>query len=142
MEEETVASIARLTWRRQNLAQFEIGQLSYVIAEGLKKAASKESKNGKEDDELISAVTELIEANQRRHKAEGSRKEDEAEVELFEMSKGIVLDRLIKELAIEERLDAMIDRLMKRLLFVRGLKSIRSSASTVSPSSAKRSPPV
>jgi hypothetical protein len=34
MEEETVASIARLMWRRQNLAMFEIGQLSHLIVEG------------------------------------------------------------------------------------------------------------
>ena len=29
MEEETVLSIARLTWRRRNLARFELGQFSH-----------------------------------------------------------------------------------------------------------------
>jgi hypothetical protein len=36
MEEETVLSIARLTWRRQNLARFELGQLSHYVFETLK----------------------------------------------------------------------------------------------------------
>ena len=44
------------------------------------------------------------------------------------------LNRLVKELDVEERLDAMIDRLIKRLLFVRGLKSTTSASATVPPS--------
>jgi hypothetical protein len=67
MEEETVASIARLMWRRQNLAMFEIGQLSHLIVEGLKKAAAKESQehtNSKEE-ELVSELEKLSEANVR-----------------------------------------------------------------------------
>ena len=43
----------------------------------------------------------------------------------------------LKELGVEERLDAMIDRLLKQLLFVRGLKSITPSEVMVTPSSAR-----
>src|ERR1700730_828006 len=78
IEEETVATIARLMWRRQNLAKFEIGQLSHFMAESLRKAAAKESqerKNSKGDEELISEVEKLIEANKRMHKTEGNRKD-------------------------------------------------------------------
>jgi hypothetical protein len=141
IEEETVATIARLMWRRQNLARFEIGQLSYFLAEGFKKAAlaeasknaneSQERRNSKDDDELIAEFEELIEADKRVAKAEGARK-GEAEAEWFEITKAAALTRLMKELDVEERLDAMIDKSIKRLLFVRGLKSITSSAATES----------
>jgi hypothetical protein len=149
MEEETVASIARLLWRRQNLAMFEIGQLSHFMAESLEKAAAKKSTNSKEDaakkstnskedEELISELEKLIEANVRAHKAEGGDREEEALAELGEIAKVATLNRLMKELDLEERLDAMIDRLIKRLLFVRGLKSITSSAATVPPATAQK----
>jgi glycerol-3-phosphate dehydrogenase len=83
MEEETVASIARLMWRRQNLALFEIGQLSHFMAESLKKAAARERTSSKEDEELISEFKKLVEANVQAHKAEGDRKE-ETQAELAE----------------------------------------------------------
>jgi hypothetical protein len=134
IEEETVAAIARLIWRRQNLARFEIGQLCNLIAEGLKRAVAQERQNSKEDAELISELEILAAAKRRVAKAEENRK-DEARAELFELSKMATLNRLMKELDVEERLDAMIDRLIKRLLFVRGLKSITSTAATAPPSS-------
>jgi len=135
VEEETVASIAHLMWRRQNLAQFEIGQLANYIAEALEKAATKEPTNREADD--LSDLEKLMEANLRAHKAGGKRQE-EAGAELVEISKTATLNRLMKELDVEERLDAMIDRLIKRLLFVRGLKSIPSSAAAAPPSIAQK----
>ena len=33
------------------------------------------------------------------------------------------VDDLLKDLAVEDRLDGLLDRCLKRLLFVRGLKS-------------------
>jgi hypothetical protein len=46
--------------------------------------------------------------------------------EFLEVSKVVPLNRFMK---VEERLDAMIDILIKRLLFVRGLKSVSASSS-------------
>jgi hypothetical protein len=139
LEEETIAALARLVWRRQNLQMFEIGQLSHLIATALEKAAAKEpgERDSLDDDEIISEFNELAEANQRYDKAQGTRKE-KAGSELFEISKTATLKRLMKELDVEERLDAMIDKLIKRLLFLRGLKSITSSAATPSPSTAQK----
>ena len=34
------------------------------------------------------------------------------------------IDKLMKDLAVEDRLDGLLDRCLKRLLFVRGLKSL------------------
>jgi hypothetical protein len=41
-----------------------------------------------------------------------------------EIGEPATVDGLIEDLEIHERLDAMIDKCLKRLLFVRGLKSI------------------
>ena len=49
----------------------------------------------------------------------------------LEIVKIAALNRLMKELDVAERLDAMIDRCLKRLLFVRGIKSL--APSTKSP---------
>ena len=79
LEEETVAAIARLVWRRQNLQMFEIGQLSHLIATGLEKAVAKAAtkergeRDSRDDDEFISELNELAEANQRYDKTQGAR---------------------------------------------------------------------
>ena len=123
MEEEKVLSIARLTWRRQNLARFEAGQLSHYVWETLKNVVAEETDDiRKFDKEIMAAFDKMTEANKRTREAKGTRDA----VELVEGWKVAVLSRLLKELDVEERLDAMIDRLLKRLLFVRGLKSITS----------------
>ena len=51
-------------------------------------------------------------------------------LELVEMGKDATIDHLLSELSVVDRLDGMIDRCLKRLLFVRGLKSIAPSSST------------
>jgi hypothetical protein len=137
MEEETVLSIARLTWRRQNLARFEAGQLSHYLFETLKRVVAEESDDDmrKFDKEILAAFDKLAEVSKRAR--EGTR----AAVEIVEGYNVAVLARLMKELDVEERLDAMIDRLIKRLLFVRGLKSITSSEVMAPPSSARTSLP-
>jgi hypothetical protein len=141
MEEETVLSIARLTWRRQNLARFEVGQLSHHIWEILRRVAAEESDHiRKKDKEILAAFDKVTEATRRAREAGGT-SDHQTSVEFVEGWKVATLNRLLKELDVEERLDAMIDRLIKRLLFVRGLKSITSSGVTGSPSSARTSLP-
>jgi hypothetical protein len=140
MEEETVASLARLMWRRQNLARFEISQLASFMAEAFEKAllkAKQAEKTTEEDKELLAEFEKLVRANQRAHKAQGTSKEQKAAQELCEMAKAATLYRLKKELDVEERLDAMIDRLLKRLLFLRGFKSITSSPAITSQVAAR-----
>jgi len=46
---------------------------------------------------------------------------------LVEMGEEATVDCLMKELEVQDRLDSMIDKCLKRLLFVRGLKSISSA---------------
>jgi hypothetical protein len=101
-EEETVASIARLMWRRQNLAKFQIGQLSNQMFEVMEESIDKSG--------FARFVSELNKP----------------------------LNLLMKELDIEERLDSMIERLIKRLLMLRGLKSITSSTAIAAPAAAQK----
>jgi hypothetical protein len=128
MEEETVLSIARLTWRRRNLARFEAGQFSHYVFETLKTVVAEDDMR-KFDKEIMAAFDKLTEASKRSR--EGTR----AAVEGVEGYNVAILARLMKELDVEER------RLIKRLLFLRGLKSITSSEVMARPSSAPKSLP-
>jgi hypothetical protein len=99
---------------------------------------AEQSENIREfDKEIMAAFDKMTEANKRAREAKGTRDA----VELVEGWRVAVLSRLLKELDVEERLDAMIDRLIKRLLYLRGLKSIMSSEVMAPRSSARTSLP-
>jgi hypothetical protein len=53
--------------------------------------------------------------------------------ELAKMADTVTVACLMKDLADEERLDAAIDKCLKRLLLVKGLKSILASSSSAPP---------
>ena len=53
--------------------------------------------------------------------------------ELTELDKAATFDGLLHELEIQERLDAAINKLLKQLLMVRGVKSMTVAPPTVSP---------
>ena len=59
-----------------------------------------------------------------------ARKDLGASYELVEIGEAATVDRLLQDLAVVERLDAMIDKCLKRLLFLRGLKSLRRVSSS------------
>jgi hypothetical protein len=136
MEEETVATLAQLMWRRQNIAKFEIGQLSNRLAKDLRAAADEnpQYENNEEDDRRISWVGKMHRAKRQLEKTQEENRKGASAVEFLELT--------MKQFQVEERLDAMIDRQLKRLVLVRGVKTIMSSAPTVSPSSTKRIPPI
>jgi hypothetical protein len=115
MEEETVAIIAHAMWRRQNLAKFEFGRLFDLVAECAGAAAEESQQHSNK----LSLFEKLDRDSQDRHKTAEENRKGVAAVEF--------LDLTMKKLEVEERLDALIDRLIKRLLLLKGLKSIRSS---------------
>ena len=53
--------------------------------------------------------------------------------ELAKMADTVTVACLMEDLAVEERLDAAIDKCLKRLLSVKGLKSISASSSSAPP---------
>jgi hypothetical protein len=52
------------------------------------------------------------------------------------MADTVTVACLMEDLAVEERLDAAIDKCLKRLLFLKGLKSISASSSSAPPKRA------
>ena len=134
LEEDIVASMARLIWRKQNLS-------TYRMAEQAKKRVSAiRSELVPQPDyyslPLLSISGDMPDPEEVRageHAAEAqARKELGNSVwELAEMGSDVTIDHLFNELSVVDRLDGMIDRCIKRLLLVRGLKSISSSSSKV-----------
>ncbi len=52
---------------------------------------------------------------------------------LVEMGDAATVDSLLDDLGVQDRLDAMIDRCLKRLLFLKGLKSVSPASSSALP---------
>ena len=109
LENDTVATIARLTWRKQNLGTIRIAERAQ---------------------QRCSSIQSFPNATTYRHVENHTRRLLGDTYELVEIGDAATLDGLMKELATEERLDIMIDRCLKRLLFLRGLKSLSSAASS------------
>jgi hypothetical protein len=53
---------------------------------------------------------------------------------LVEMGEEATFDRLMRDLEVQERIDGMIDKCLKRLLLVRGIKSISVAPTSDPPS--------
>jgi hypothetical protein len=62
-----------------------------------------------------------------------ARKELGGTYKLAEIDEAATIDRLMKALEVQDRLDAMIDKCLKRLLFLRGLKSTSRPSSSSPP---------
>ena len=69
----------------------------------------------------------------RRRALEKAKEELGGLYELTELGEAATFDGLTKELEIQERLDAAINRCLKQLLMVRGVKSITAPPSSTSP---------
>jgi hypothetical protein len=130
LEEDIVGDIARLTWRKQNLATFRIAE----------RAKMRRSQINLEKVPPPDYFLDADLAERRQEEREGYRAaEEQARQELGDVYKLIdigepaTIDGLMKELDIKERLDGLIDRCLKRLLMVRGVKSLSSAPSSVTP---------
>jgi hypothetical protein len=125
IEGDVVESIARLTWRKRNLSTYRV-----VSEASARYSAIKSPKvtyeslvadyypNGRELEEGLE---------------EKARKELGSTFELAKLGEIVKADYLVQELALIDKLDGMIDRCLKRLLFVRGLKSLQTSSSATPP---------
>jgi hypothetical protein len=110
LEHDIVRTIVQLVWRKQNLATFRKVEL---VKE--RYWAIKSQRLPPESEPFIE---------------DQAQKEFGQDYHLLEIAGTATLNRLTRELEIEERLDAMIDRQLKRLLFLRGLKSLPSASSS------------
>jgi len=130
LEDEIVANMARLVWRKQNLATFRVADL----ARG--RYAKIESEKVPQGEQLFTFHTEVDpaarEAGIQAAEAQ-ARTELGKDFELVEVGEIATIPGLMKDLEVQDRLDSMIDRCLKRLLCVRGLKSISSGSSAAHP---------
>jgi hypothetical protein len=138
LEHDVVATIARLVWRKQNLATFRLAELARERREAIRSehvaAALAEKQrplrpflgSGRE----LKAAEREAAVQTAEHQA---RKELGETYQLAEIGETATVDRLLRDLGVEERLDAIIDKCLKRLLFLRGLKSLSTASSSAPP---------
>jgi hypothetical protein len=133
-EDDIVATIARLIWRKQNLPTY-------------RKADAAKARFAKIKHELVPRLQvqcsiggmpspEEVSAGERAAR-EKARKELGTAWEFVEAGDAVTIDHLLSELTVMDRLDGMIDRCIKRLLLARGCKSISASSATA-PTPPKR----
>jgi phage gp16-like protein len=118
LEDETVATIARLVWRKQNATTFSLASsaraaYSHII---------KEIRAPTDTDDLA-----VAEASNKT--ADAQAREELGEYYKFvEMGDEVNVHKMLERFEIEERLDGMIDRLLKRLWMLKASKSLSSTA--------------
>ena len=113
LEKQIVADLARYVWRRDNLATFHS---AHKVSQGL-----SDYRFAKELDRLkamdpAKREEELRPLQERQHHAD--------------IAEATTIKHLMETLDIEELLNTLIDRCLKRLLFVRGLKSLSTDSAS------------
>jgi hypothetical protein len=125
LEEEIVADMARLTWRKQNLATFRIAEMangrhSQIIREKLP-----------EPDDYFSDDMDPAERQERYRAAKEQARQELGDIYgLIDIGEPATIEGLMKELDIKERLDGLISKCLKQLLMVRGVKSLSPASSS------------
>jgi hypothetical protein len=151
-EHEIVETMARLMWRKRclwsyGLAEFARQRYSAIKLEQERSQANRTSTSGLSQEERVqkaAAESDLVNLWAKLHQhpqyqrlTERNKLEEEhiqrelgaVDLELAKMRHVATTGYLMHELSIIDRIDGMIDRCLKRLLLVRGLKSISSSVS-------------
>jgi hypothetical protein len=126
LEDDIVMTMARLVWRKQNLTTLRIAWL----------AACQRSKirSQKVDSSMVFQPGDPVKNAEQSRAAEGqARKELGETYELIEVGRAATFDGLTEEIEIQERLDAAINRCLKQLLMVRGVKSVAAAPPSASP---------
>jgi hypothetical protein len=119
LEDDIVWTITRLVWRKEHLGTLRIAELALEHESRIRAQKSQLAESLKLENYSEEAREVVMEAAD-----DQARKDLGAKYELVEIGEAATMDRLLQDLAVEERLDAMIDKCLKRLLFLRGLKSL------------------
>jgi hypothetical protein len=136
LQEGTVFDIARLMWRKQNLETFRVAEAarkrhSAIRSEMIPSTTPPLDINldlfgvGRwtpPDPADVKAATEAAEAQARKELGENYK--------FVEMGDLATATQMFADLEVEERLNAMIDKLLKRLWMLQASKSLSSTASS------------
>jgi len=115
LEDDIVESVARLLWRKKNLRTLTIAEDAQWRWSAIRPVHI--------DLQLLGEPKSDSEIRNEKDQVKNALGENFKFVEIGEAA---TFDGLEKELSVKERLDFLIDRYLKRLLFLRGLKSISS----------------
>jgi hypothetical protein len=136
LEEDIVSTLARLLWRKQNRSTFRTAEL---VKKRRNEIIEQEiaARNIPDSFPSLDFFPRSQEAQAAHEEAVRVGKE-QAQKELgylYELTEcdGANDDRMLADLAVEERLDGVIDKCIKRLLMVRGVKSMAIQAPSESP---------
>jgi hypothetical protein len=131
-ENETIGTIARLMWRKQNLETFRIAEAARKRYSAIRSAKVPSTTPPYVDFPLLSVSPDWIPPDPAEVKAAMAAAEAQARKELgpryifVEMGEEVTISKMFEDLEVEERLDAMIHKQFKQLLFLKGLKSLPS----------------
>jgi hypothetical protein len=158
LEEDIVTDLAGRLWRKQNRATFraaEVARQHYnaIFSREFDRLRgsdlTEQEKNEEKESFAWHGITEETELQRKAMLAERERTIRAADdiarnelgdmYELAKMADTVTVAFLMEDLAVEERLDAAIDKCLKRLLLVKGLKSISGSSSSAPPNRITRS---
>ena len=134
LEEDVVADMARLTWRKQNLATFRIGGLAKehhrkIAYEKVLRVDYDFSDN---DFQIDHYDIDPAQRRKRYRAAEEQARQELGDIyQLIDIGEPATVEGLMKELDIKERLDGLISKCLKQLLMVRGVKSLSAASSSV-----------
>jgi len=128
LEEEIVADMARLTWRKQNLATFRIAQLAQKRHHEIN-AEKVPTLDLFADDEDVLALQEARREGYRAAKEQAQQELGDT-YELIDIGEPATIKGLM-DVDIKERLDSLISKCLKQLLMVRGVKSLSAASSSV-----------
>ena len=129
LEEDIVMSITRLLWRKQNLTTLRIAERACARRNEIEELDLQTSwlQEKLKNDPVFKREAERLAENTRAKEVLGDL------YELTEVGEAATFNGLTKELEIGERLDAAINKCLKQLLMVRGVKSITAAPSSTSP---------
>jgi hypothetical protein len=126
LEEDIVADIARLTWRKQNVATFRIAELAKKRQQTIEYEKVPSVPLLLFDDGIDPAV--------KREGYQAAKEQARQELgdiyKLIDIGEPATIEGLMKELDIKERLDGLISKCLKQLLIVRGVKSLSPASSS------------
>ena len=127
LEEDIVADIARLTWRKQNLATFRIAERAKM-----RRSQIYHEKVPPLEYDLDADIAERLQEEREGHRAaEAQARQELGDIyQLIDIGKPATIKGLMKELDIKERLDGLISKCLKQLLMVRGVKSLSPASSS------------
>jgi hypothetical protein len=136
LQEDTVFDIARLMWRKQNLETFRVAEAARNRASAIRSRIPSTtppfnlidfgapSNWSPPDPADVKAATEAAEAQTRKELGENYK--------FVKMGDLATATQMFADLEVEERLNAMIDKLLKRLWMLQASKSLSSAASSTS----------